>query len=384
MPRKKKGELPSGNVRRFVLVGKREDGSRRYESFTAPTASEADALASEFRSRLRLYRQMGLSVDEIPRLEQGETQSKSSITLGEAIDMFVETCRTQNYSPSTIPAYISIRKNAFPELMERPIEEITVTDIQTAINYRSKTHTVKTVRNEFFLLKKVMAIHCPELNLSAITIAKQKKKGKLVFPEDLAKRVLEYAEQHECTDYYIYCSFTISAGLRPSEVYALTWEDISESPISISVNGETYEYGIIDVSKATVRDESRKYVNKATKTEAGVRTLTVDWAFFQKLYTLKKRQNTGRIVTTKPNMIYKYWGRTRKALELPEQMRFYDLRHYYATMVATSGATEDELASRMGHSTSAFSHAVYVELFADRQHKINASLASKTRGLYAD
>ena len=384
MGRKKKGELPSGSVRRTVFVGYREDGRKRYEAFVAPTATEAEAMASEFRTRLKLYKQMGMPVDQIPKYEQEETNWKNFITLGDAIDMFVETCRTQNYSPSTIPAYISIRKNAFPELMERPIEGITVTDIQTAINYRSKTHSVKTVRNEFFLLKKVMAIHCPELNLSAITIAKQKKKGKLVFPEDLAKRVLSYAEQHECTDYYIYCSFTISAGLRPSEVYALTWEDVSETPISISVNGETYEYGIIDVSKATVRDETRKYVNKATKTEAGVRTLTVDWAFFQKLYTLKKRQNTGRIVTTKPNMIYKYWGRTRKALELPEQMRFYDLRHYYATMVATSGATEDELASRMGHSTSAFSHAVYVELFADRQQKINASLASKTRGLYTE
>ena len=378
--KKARGLLPSQNYRRQVYVGVRADGTRRYESFTAGTPEQASAEASAFRAKVKELRRMGVAVDDIPR-DDVQIEEQHGITLGEAMDAFIETCRTQGYSPATIPAYKAVRKNSFQQLVDKPVEKITLPDVQDALNRRAEDHSVKTVRNDFFFIKKVLRIYAPDLNLSNITLAKTKKPPRQRFMQAWAAEILRYAAEKECLDFYIYASFTISAGLRPSEVYALTWEDISEKPVTKLFGGTAYKIGLIHISGAEVRDEFGSYTPKGTKTAAGERTLSVDWAFFEDLYKRRPR-GSGRIVQITPGNLKKRWSRTRAALGLPEKMRFYDLRHFYATSVATSGATEDELAERMGHSTSAFSHAVYVELFADREEKINAELAKGTRKLY--
>jgi hypothetical protein len=41
-----------------------------------------------------------------------------------------------------------------------------------------------------------------------------------------------------------------------------------------------------------------------------------------------------------------------------------------------AGATEEELSSAMGHSTSNFSHSVYVETFEESRNKVNKAMAN--------
>ena len=107
------------------------------------------------------------------------------------------------------------------------------------------------------------------------------------------------------------------------------------------------------------------YIEKTTKTESGIRSIPVSWSLVQSIIEVKKRgRDSERVLDLKPALVDRRWNRLRTALNLPENMRFYDLRHFYATLVAYSGASEEELASMMGHSTSSFSHAVYVELFS--------------------
>ena len=86
----------------------------------------------------------------------------------------------------------------------------------------------------------------------------------------------------------------------------------------------------------------------------------------------------------KPNSATKRWKTQINALPVPPSMRLYALRHLYATAVANSGASEEELAASMGHSTSAFSHAVYVELFEEKQKRTNAVLAKATSAALAE
>ncbi len=383
MPRKKKGELPSSHIRRQVYVGLREDGSRRYESFTARTSVEAERMASEYRVMVKAMLAQGVKVEDIPSTVGGEPPNKKKgITLGEALDQYIDTCRHQGYSPSTIPSYVSIQKNHFRSLQEKEISAITISEIQAEVNLLSENHSPKTVRNAFFLIQAVLKSHAPNLNLSSITLQKRKKRKKIVFKESWAFDILRHLRKRPSPDLYIYASFIISAGLRPSEIYALEWEDLSESPVSLIHNGQIYQIGYIHVDKDSVRDEFGKYTMKGTKTDAGVRDISVDWSFFEDLYALKKRAS-GQIVIMKPNSVTKFWTKVRAELGLPEDFRFYDLRHYYATSVATSGATEDELKARMGHSTSGFSHDVYVELFEGRQEVINANMSSATSALYS-
>ena len=50
MARKKKNELPSGNIRIQVYDYTDEDGKKHYKSFTAPTKAQAQALATEWKN----------------------------------------------------------------------------------------------------------------------------------------------------------------------------------------------------------------------------------------------------------------------------------------------------------------------------------------------
>ena len=84
----------------------------------------------------------------------------------------------------------------------------------------------------------------------------------------------------------------------------------------------------------------------------------------------------------KPGKCANLWGQVRKALNLPDDMRFYDLRHFYATSLKSSGATEQELAAAMGHSTPVFSNDVYVEIFEEDQRAANRAMAKRTNQLY--
>lgn len=362
MPRARR--LPSGawNVR--VYAGKDAAGKEKYESFTADTRREAEQAAAMWQ------------LDRKKRRMQ-------SITLGAAMDQYIETCRVAGYSPSTIPAYKSTRKNAFTDIIDRPVDTLTVPDIQSAINARASEHSAKTVRNDYFFLEKVILQHRPDLNLRPIVLPKRQHGKKQVFSTHWAREILDYAKANMPADFYIYCTMIISAGLRPSETYSLTWGDLSAAPMAIIDSGETFQVGEILVDSAEVRDEYGIYTSKAPKTESGNRRIQVAWNFFEDLYSVKSRGNENdRIVKTKPNMCTKYWARTREALGLPEGLRYYDLRHYHATQLVASGASEEELAARMGHSTSAFSHQVYVETLEEHQTAVSAVMARKTAALY--
>lgn len=358
-------KLPSGSWRTQIYLGKDAAGKRIVESFTAPTARESERLAA-------------IAAAERKRKE------KQTLTLGQAMDEFINTCRVQGYSPSTIPAYISIRQNSFPGLVNARIDRITVNDVQAAIDARAKDHSPKTVRNDFYFVKSVLEKYAPDLDLRNITIAKRKKQKKRLFSERWAYDVLKYARSNFEPDFYLYCCFTVSAGLRPSEAYALTWGDLSAEPIAaLTPDGKSFEMGLLNVEKAAVRDEKRVYVGKDPKTDAGERVLRLDWSFFAAIYNEKPRgKDSERILLLKPNLVPYRWKKVKEALSLPDNMRFYDLRHVFATSVAYSGASEEELASAMGHSTSAFSHQVYVEMFRERQESVNAKMAANTAALY--
>ena len=367
-------KLPSGKWRAQVYLGKDENGKRLYKSFTAGKKAEAESLAYLWSTSAKARKNE----------EEAERAREKLPTLGEACDWYIDTCRAQGYSPSTIPTYIKIRKTSFPDIIDAKICDITAADIQNAINKRSAKCSPKTVKNDFGFIRSVLRRYRPELALSGIILAKKRKKKKRVFKASWAEDILRYIRANCRTDFYIYATFIVSVGLRPSETYSLTWGDLSPAPIDvIGAGGDTYQVGNILIDSACVMGEDGNYYEKDPKTDAGLRTQQIDWAFFEDLYSVRPRGSAGsRLTEMKPNKCSKYWADVKKALDLPDDMRFYDLRHFYATSVKSSGATEQELAAAMGHSTPVFSNDVYVEIFEEDQRAVNRAMAKRTNQLY--
>ena len=355
-------KLSSGSWNLRECVGK-EDGKRVYKSFTGPTKKEC-------KRQLELWTAAG---------GKEELKSKAGYTVADALQAYITTCERQGSSPSTVRGYLSSARNAFPTLSSVDITSVTVDKVQKAVDDLAEDHSPKSVRNAFYLLQPALKRVRPDLDLDTIKLNHKKKRPKLILDDQLGARVLDYAWEHESRDTYLYASLIISAGIRPSEAYALTWGQISKAPL-VTLSG--LKLGSISIESARVKDKDGVYVEKEPKTSAGYRRIEVSWSMIEDMEAARPRgADEEQILHTLPCMT-KPWQRIRKALGLPETMRFYDLRHLYATDVATSGATEDELKARLGHETSGFSHSVYVELFAGRQQTINETLARRAEKRY--
>ena len=163
MARRKKGELPSGNIRRQIYdhseliydadgrpvidpkTGKQKK-KRIYRSVTASTAQEADLQKAEIRAGKK------------------QPSSTSRLTLYDAIDKYIEASDAL-LSPSTIRGYRIMQRNAFSGIMHLPLCRITNDVLRDAINAeckrsvrikgKNRSLSPKTIKNEYGLLTAV-------------------------------------------------------------------------------------------------------------------------------------------------------------------------------------------------------------------------------------
>lgn len=379
--RTQRGEDGLYHVQRYI--GKYANGKPFYKRFSG---LNWDQLQFDILTYKKEF-EAGMHQDDDPTYVK-------PMTLDEAFTKYINTCRALSgkdgdYSDSTIPGYESIRKHAFQNIMDKEIDKITVDDIQTyldtAVSERTgKRKSVKTLRNEFYLLKPVMEKYAPDLNLKKIKIGKRKKKKLMVMKMADAPRILAAAKERH-PEFFVYTLFALVLGMRPSEVYALCWGDISASPQISLVDQKKHLYGAVNVNKAIVMNEDRVYKEKGTKTEAGERVLRHDWSFFETLYeTLPRGKDNERILKMNPRQQQYHWALMRDELGLDKTMRFYDLRHYHCSVMVASGAPEDYIAADMGHSTIDMAHNVYVELIEEKQQNIDLSVAQYTANLMSE
>lgn len=387
--RPKRGKDGLYHVQKYV--GRRADGSRYYKWFHN---KDWNALILDVALEKKAF-----AAGQIPEEETRRQEDKpkhKEMTLGDAIDKYIDTCRVltkgKDFSHSTIPGYKSIREHAFQDIIDKPISQITVDDIQTSLDMRAtqvkklkngeeKTLSPKTIKNEYYLLKPVMDKYAPDLNLKTIKLAKRKKKKAMILNNSDAPVILKAAyDLHP--EFFIYTLLTMNTGMRPSEVYALRWGDISAEPEIAIVDGKKVVYGQIDVHKAMVMNEDRVYEEKGTKTEAGERVLSHAWSLFQTIYSVRERgADDEPMLEMSTRRQQYYWDRLRERLGLPKERRFYDLRHYHCSVMVATGAPEDYIAAEMGHSTIQMAHDVYIEIIGEKKRDIFAGVAEHTDGL---
>lgn len=372
MPKAKK--QASGSWRVQLFDGYTPEGKRIYKSITARTKKEAESEAA-----------IWIAERDIRKEREERERARAAIpTLDEAMTKFIDTCRAQGYSPATVCGYLKIQRVSFPALLDKKIDEITAADVQMAIDTRAADHTPKTVKNDYAFLHSVLKRYRPELNLSGIILAANRRKAKRVFSQSWAADIIGYIRDNMRADFYIYTLFIVCGGCRPSEIYSLTWDDLSVRPlIRLDSDGTQYRVGTIRIDSAAVRGADGAYHEKGPKTEAGDRVLTLDWSFFAELYRVRPRADPdSRIVEMKPGKCSKYWCIVREKLGLPSSMRFYDLRHYFATQMSSAGASDEELAAAMGHTTAAMTHDVYIEIFEEDRRRVSRAMASSTARLF--
>lgn len=340
-------QLPSGSWRcRATLTD--ADGNKITKSFTAETARKAETMARMWQEGF---------------MEKENEKATHGITLGEAIDNYIETCRCAGMSPSTIRAYISCRNNAYPLIEKKPIKKLTVQDIQLQINDRSKSCSPKTMRNNVNLIHAALKSNGVKLDFSVLRMPASRRKEMEIPSDDQIRHLLD--ELYDNDDMFIAVMLAAIMGLRRSEICALTWGDM------ITTGGKT----VLVVNKASVLGDDSRLVTKSTKTSAGTRHLPVPDSVREEL--LRRRSLRKNMVSISPNAITERYERITDRLKIPG--RFHDLRHYHASVMIREGVPEKYIVSDMGHASFDMVRRVYGHVMGEKQQEINVMM-----GLHAE
>ena len=351
--KKKKGELPSGNIRVRALVGRRKDGTLRYESFTAPTKDEAELKAKAFKLRIKPLLAAGIPVDDIPR---DESPVQRTDTVQECLNLYLETCRTTGLSPSTVLGYSRMINRCYKGLKSLPVPIITAQLIQQYVNQRvSAGASSKTIRSELSLLGCALRQARPDLDMRLVRVPRQMRQEIQIPTTEQIQQMITAAKD---TELYIPLLLAALMGLRRSEICALKWDDVDLKQATLHIHS------------AVVRGDLGTYQTKPPKTLAGDRVLSIPSAVVRAMAAARTLDS--RVTRLTPDAITRRFERLLEKLKL--SFRFHDLRHYHASVMISVGAPNKYIIADMGHSSMDMVQRVYGHVMADKQKEIDAGM----------
>lgn len=321
MARKKKGELPSGNIRRQVFIGYeylfddkghpildeqgKQKKKRKYQSITASSAQEANLLAAQYKSGKE-----PLPLQDITFLDA----RKSYINLKQNV-----------LSPSTIRGYTQMH-TYFNTLDNQKIKSIDSNVVQAWVNTFAQNHSPKTVKNAYGFVVSVLAQY--NVTVKATLPSREIKELYVPSDDDIKKLITYFQRENEDTDMLIAVYLASFATMRRSEICALRAEDVSGT--------------IIHIQDAVVVDAHHQNVSRGkTKTSSSDRYVDVPQFVIDVLPT------SGKIVNISPDNITHRFRRALLKCNITP-FRFHDLRHYSASIMHAIGIPDVYIMDRGG------------------------------------
>lgn len=300
MARAKK--LPSGSWRVRVFSHKDKDGKSHYESFTALSKAEAEAEAATFAAKK-------------------QRRVKHDLTVAEAIDGYI-TAKTGTVSPSTIRGYRRMENNQFDDIKDMKVKKLTSESVQRWISSLSKDLSAKTVANAHALFNGAIGMYAPDM-VFRVTLPKKKKAVQTAPSDDDVAKLFQAADPK----LKICIALAAFGSLRRGEVCALKYGDIE---------GDT-----IFVHADLVQDENDEWIYKDMPKEAeSVRRVALPHEVVKLLGEGEPDEYIVKYAL--PNTVSNRFLHLRRKLGL--ELRYHDLRHYFASIGAVLGIPDTYLS----------------------------------------
>lgn len=283
-------KLPSGMWRVQVYSHTDENGKKIRESFTAPTKTEAEMLAAQFansRDRLRA----------------------EDLTIEEAVLKYIEVNEAV-LAPDTIAGYLNVLKRMKP-IHRLRIRKITTADCQKFVSDLTVKYSPKTIKNTYGVLHKVLTFFDPSLVLR-VRLPKQVNK-KQYAPSDEDVMALFNAASRKLQLAIALAAFH---SFRRGEIAALKFGDLEGNTLHVHAD--------------LVQDKDNKWIYKPyPKTDDSDRYAKLPQYLVD---FIGEGDSEEYIVGWMPGTISKRFYDLKK--ELGIEIRFHDLRHYYASVSA--------------------------------------------------
>lgn len=195
----------------------------------------------------------------------------------------------------------------------------------------------------------------PSTPAHGVELPKGKKRPNLYLTVDEYHHLRAHIHEHyrDATD------LAVTTGMRPGELWELRAGDIDVQRRRIHITRSSGEVNGKLVTGDTKTEEARSI--PMTATMAGMLQERI-----------KGKRRTDLMFTTvrgqqvrQTNFSEQYWTKALKQTDLPQELRFYDLRHTAASWAIRSGASVKAVQRMLGHATAVITLEVYAHLFDD-------------------
>lgn len=321
-------------------------------------------------------------------LNAGQIHKPSEISVSDFLDQWYEQYVKMNLKHATMRGYSNyINNHIKPKIGHYHLKALSPATLQDFINsYKESGYGIKTVKSVHGTLKTALSYAVqplgyiksnPMLYVQIPKIDKNTKQRIIITPENW-KTIIERFPFGE--RFHIPLMIGYHTGLRISEVFGLTWEDIDFKRSEIHVNKQQLRY------KFTNGDPGVWAIGEP-KTYSSIRTVKIGSTLLETLkrekvrqaqnklkygqfYTLQDtRKLNDKLIEIIPGYCAKNpinfvcvddngkwmntftfrWCSHRIHNELKLEFDFHSLRHTHATMLAENGVNPKNLQKRLGH-----------------------------------
>lgn len=286
-------------------------------------------------------------------LEQKKKPLK--ITLDEAIKRYMNAGEGV-LSPATIRTYETIRKNRFPELMQKNVYDLDRLQVQEAVSNAAKKLAPKTVASSYGLLTAVLKDY--KVDVSGVTMPqKKKKKTKYLTAEEIIK-MIDAATGDTCE---VPILLAVWLGMRRSEISGLCWD-------CIDLKNKT-----IDVCRAFVPGKDHKFVLKDyPKNEGSQRVISCPDYILEKIKMIPRGPGE-RVFKMSPETIRRHVHDCCEAAGVTDTT-VHGLRHANAAVMITLNVVDKYAMARNGWTSDYTFKQIYGYVFPEEANKTDEQI----------
>ena len=344
-----------GLYRTGVAIGYDDSGNIKRKWLSARTIAELESKIAEVKSSIASGRNI---------LDQ-------DVLFGDYADRWLETYKA-NRGINTRQMYSHLIRCQFSTLSGMKLRDIRASHLQALINeYAHQPRTCEQIRltlRQIFkqAIEDDIVLKNPAASLELPRHVKNEKRA-LTPEEKDAIRAADLTERERA-----FIMIALGCGLRPGEIYALTWQDID------------FKKSVIHVNKSIVF-EGNKPVVSFPKTNKSIRAVEAPRSVIEALKAY-------RVTTIAPRLFgghngdYKgktgycgEWERIKKKMEKvlghETDLTLYCFRHNYLTALYYSDISPKEAQRLVGHTSYKMIMDFYAHLDAkkeDTMSKLNA------------
>ena len=304
-------------------------------SFTADTKRGAELLAAQWLA--------------------DRTERPADMTVYDAISAYIDS-KNNTLSPSTVRGYRIAQRNAYENIKNKKIGQLTAADLQSWANSNAAKYSAKSIKNQIGLLSAVLKQQKIKIDLDGVLLKSKTKTPYNVPSESELSEIITALRGKKCE---IPVLIAIMCGCRQSEILALRWEDYDGAALSIHAAIVPNEHG-----QLVRKEQPKSYAGNRTLQVSDTLRHVLDTADHDREYISPYRTPSGAL---------KAFQTLCAELGLP-RYKMHELRHAYASIMLLRGVPDKYAMELLGQSTPNMIKNVYQHTFDSEQKKAAAKI----------